>query len=327
MNILVHLVYHYLQYSFVLFFPQLVSGPIIYYKELIPALTHGKICLNMIVRGGILISIGLFKKIVLADNFNSFFDNKMNMFFDLSFFDMWKIIFFNAFQFYFDFSGYIDLALGSALLFGVKLPINFNSPLRASNIQELWRNWHITLTRFLKKNIYIPLGGNHHGVVRLIFSILVTFVIAGVWHGAGWNYILWGAINGIGMILFFIWRNLNIKVPYVFSWGLTFLFFSISLILLRIDRIEMVQNLLMSLVSFEEVLFAILFDFKFFSMENFFLVTAFIIILQKENTNIYLDSIKSFQFKHILVTIVSLLLSAYYYLRVGTTNEFIYFNF
>jgi len=189
---------------FILFFPQLVAGPIVHYNELIPQIREGawrEFKESYFSRGVVLFSIGLFKKVVLADNLAVIANNSFaNVNTSLSAYDAWVGIFAYSFQIYFDFSGYADMAIGLALLFGIKLPINFNSPYKSRNIIEFWRNWHITLSNFLKEHIYIPLGGNRAGLGRASFNILVTMVIGGVWHGAGWTFLLWGFLHGVLLV-------------------------------------------------------------------------------------------------------------------------------
>jgi len=189
---------------FILFFPQLIAGPIVHYNELIPQIRSGvwrKFKEAYFSTGVVLFSIGLFKKVVLADNLAVIANNSFaNVSSSLSSYDAWIGIFAYSFQIYFDFSGYADMAIGLALMFGIKLPINFNSPYKSRNIIEFWRNWHITLSNFLKEHLYIPLGGNRVGLGRASFNIMVTMVIGGVWHGAGWTFLLWGIAHGLLLV-------------------------------------------------------------------------------------------------------------------------------
>jgi D-alanyl-lipoteichoic acid acyltransferase DltB (MBOAT superfamily) len=185
---------------FVLFFPQLVAGPIVHYREIITQIDTGvleKVNWRKIETGIVLFSMGLFKKVVLADQFFPLADKAFGQIDTLSSMDAWAGLFAYTFGIYFDFSGYTDMALGLALFFGIKLPVNFNSPYKAVDIADFWRRWHITLSHFLRDYIYIPLGGNRKGEKREVFNLLTTMTLGGIWHGAGWTFLLWGLLHGL----------------------------------------------------------------------------------------------------------------------------------
>ncbi|MCP4410143.1 MAG: MBOAT family protein [Gammaproteobacteria bacterium] len=198
---------------FVTFFPQLIAGPIVHHKEMMPqfvkGITQSKNFENLAV-GLTIFSIGLFKKVLIADNLAAVADKP----FDaaaagviLTFFEAWIASFAYAFQLYFDFSGYSDMAIGIARMFGIKLPINFNSPYKATSIIDFWRRWHITLSRFLKDYLYIPLGGNRRGNIRRYVNIFITMLLGGLWHGASWNFVIWGALHGFYLMLNHGWNG------------------------------------------------------------------------------------------------------------------------
>ena len=195
---------------FVLFFPQLVAGPIVHYNELIPQIKQPRFLhfnKSNFNAGLVLFSIGLFKKVVLADSLglianNAFSDSS------LSSYEAWRGIVAYSFQIYFDFSGYADMAIALALFFGIKLPVNFNSPYKSKNIVEFWRNWHITLSNFLKDYIYIPLGGSRVKIGRQAFNLLATMGLGGLWHGAGWNFIVWGIAHGVCLAVLHVWNTI-----------------------------------------------------------------------------------------------------------------------
>jgi D-alanyl-lipoteichoic acid acyltransferase DltB (MBOAT superfamily) len=153
--------------------------------------------------------IGLFKKVVIADSI-ALYSTPM---FDgahqgatISFFPAWGGALSYTFQLYFDFSGYSDMAVGLAYLFGIRLPLNFYSPYKATSIIEFWKLWHITLSRFLRDYLYIPLGGNRKGPSRRMTNLLITMLLGGLWHGAGWTFVIWGALHGLYLILNHLWR-------------------------------------------------------------------------------------------------------------------------
>ncbi len=199
---------------FVVFFPQLIAGPIVLQKDTIPQFKlpvfQSKLFLNLAV-GGTLFAIGLFKKIVLADGIaplaNAVFglaDGGQPVPMEAA----WIGALAYTFQIYFDFSGYCDMALGLARMFGIRLPINFNSPYKAVNIVDFWRRWHITLSRFLRDYLYIPLGGNRHGKGRRYLNLFATMVLGGLWHGASWNFVIWGALHGFYLSVNHAWTAL-----------------------------------------------------------------------------------------------------------------------
>jgi len=184
---------------FVLFFPQLVAGPIVHYKELIPQILSpkwAKFDAEKFRVGIVLFAMGLFKKVVLADNLSCIADTAFATP-ALNTYEAWMGIFAYTLQIYFDFSGYADMAVGLGLLFGIKLPINFDSPYKSDGIIQFWRRWHITLSRFLRDYVYIPLGGNRNGEFKKITNLLITMSIGGIWHGAGWGFLLWGLAHGV----------------------------------------------------------------------------------------------------------------------------------
>jgi D-alanyl-lipoteichoic acid acyltransferase DltB (MBOAT superfamily) len=188
---------------FVSFFPHLIAGPIMHYREMMPQFTHLSITrthLRIIGLGVMFFSIGLFKKVVMADHFAAISDPAFanaTTAQPLGALEAWQGMLAYTFQIYFDFSGYAEMAIGLGLLFGIWLPINFNSPYKANSIVDFWRRWHITLSNFLRDYLYIPLGGNRTGQWRQATNLLVTMLLAGLWHGAGWTFVLWGGLHGL----------------------------------------------------------------------------------------------------------------------------------
>ncbi|MBN8184708.1 MBOAT family O-acyltransferase [Roseibium aggregatum] len=199
---------------FVVFFPQLIAGPIVMQKETIPQFRlpvfRNKLVLNLAV-GGTLFAIGLFKKIVLADGIAPYANGVFNLAETTSgvpFEAAWIGALAYSFQLYFDFSGYCDMALGLARLFGIRLPVNFNSPYKAISISDFWRRWHITLSHFLRDYLYIPLGGNRSGPVRRYTNLMITMLLGGLWHGASWTFVFWGGLHGAYLAINHGWSAL-----------------------------------------------------------------------------------------------------------------------
>lgn len=207
--------YNFLHYClFVTFFPQLIAGPIVHHKEMLPQFakdTIYKLKINNIAIGLTIFSIGLFKKVMIADNFALYATPVFNAAEQqdaINFFMAWQGALAYTFQLYFDFSGYSDMAIGIARLFGIRLPINFNSPYKAYNIIDFWRRWHMTLSRFLRDYLYIPLGGNRLGKKRRYINLMLTMLLGGLWHGAGWSFIIWGGLHGSYLIINTLWRGI-----------------------------------------------------------------------------------------------------------------------
>jgi D-alanyl-lipoteichoic acid acyltransferase DltB (MBOAT superfamily) len=229
--------YDFLNYAvFVTFFPQLIAGPIVHHKEMMPQFAQArKLLINYrnIVLGLFVFSMGIFKKVVIADTFAVWATNGFDHAEVLTFVEAWLTSLSYTFQLYFDFSGYTDMAIGVALLFNIVLPTNFNSPYKATSIQDFWRRWHITLSRFLRDYIYIPLGGNRKGSFRTYSNLMTTFIIGGIWHGAGWTFIFWGFLHGIALVINRMWDQMGLKMNAILGWFITFNFVNIAWVFFR----------------------------------------------------------------------------------------------
>jgi len=215
--------YNFLHYClFVTFFPQLIAGPIVHHKEMLPQFANNDIykanSKNLSI-GLLIFTIGLFKKVIIADNL-ALFANPVFASLDnsgaITFFSAWSGALAYSFQLYFDFSGYSDMAIGIAYMFGIKLPMNFYSPYKSTSIIEFWRRWHITLSRFLRDYLYITMGGSRKGAYRRYVNLFVTMLIGGIWHGAGWTFIIWGGLHGVYLIINHSWRHTRV---YILKWA------------------------------------------------------------------------------------------------------------
>ncbi len=247
--------YDFLNYAlFVTFFPQLIAGPIVHHAEMMPQFAKAKNRVknyyNMAL-GLFVFAIGLFKKVVLADAFAVWATQGFDLSESLNFYEAWLTSLSYTFQIYFDFSGYTDMAIGSALLFNIRLPANFASPYKSLNIQDFWRRWHITLSRFLKDYIYIPLGGNRKGVLRTHTNLLLTFLIGGIWHGAGWTFVFWGFLHGIALVIHRIWSSLGFRMHYIIGWFLTFQFINVTWVFFRAETWDDALKVLRGMASIE----------------------------------------------------------------------------
>lgn len=199
---------------FVTYFPHLVAGPILHHSEMMPQFAQRetyRFDLHNFTLGLVIFAAGLFKKVVLADGIQPFvgpvFDG--NPAAPLSALEAWGGALAYTLQLYFDFSGYSDMAIGLSKMFNVDLPLNFNSPYKAWNIVEFWRRWHMTLSRFLRDYLYIPLGGNRYGNARRYLNLAATMLLGGLWHGAAWTFVIWGALHGIYLVINHAWQALR----------------------------------------------------------------------------------------------------------------------
>lgn len=185
---------------FVSFFPQLIAGPIVTHNEMLPQfrkIGHKKWNEEQFARGVFIFVLGMSKKVLIADTFGAAVDTGYTMVEMLNSPDALLVMLFYTLQLYFDFSGYCDMAIGIGQMLGIDIPVNFYSPYKACNIIDFWKRWHITLSRFFTKNIYIPLGGNRRGRARMYCNLFLIFFLSGLWHGAGWTFILWGVMHGV----------------------------------------------------------------------------------------------------------------------------------
>lgn len=202
--------YRFVHYSlFVTYFPHLIAGPILHHGEMIRQFDDPqgyRFDRENFEVGLSIFSLGLVKKVLVADTLAPYASSLFSNPHEATLISAWAGVLAYSFQLYFDFSGYCDMAIGVSRLFGIRLPINFNSPYKAESIIEFWRRWHITLSRFLRNYLYIPLGGNAHGATRRFANLLTTMLIGGLWHGAGWTFIIWGGLHGAYLVGNHAWR-------------------------------------------------------------------------------------------------------------------------
>jgi D-alanyl-lipoteichoic acid acyltransferase DltB (MBOAT superfamily) len=246
---------------FVTYFPHLIAGPILHHAEMMPQFaspsTYRWNYQNISV-GLTFFAIGLFKKVVLADGIAVYvapaFGAKAP-----TLFEAWSGSLSYALQIYFDFSGYSDMAIGLSRLFGVVLPLNFNSPYKAKNIVDFWRRWHMTLSRFLRDYLYISLGGNRRGATWRYTNLMVTMLLGGLWHGAGWTFVIWGGLHGIYLVIFHAWRAVKnqMGVSKIAPWRLgraaalivTFLAVVVGWVLFRAENLDEAARVLTGMVG------------------------------------------------------------------------------
>ena len=251
---------------FVMFFPQLLAGPITHHSEIFSQLKGPwafAVKPSNFMLGVTIFVIGLFKKVVLADHFAPLVSPAYEAAAagqPLDFFLAWQGAIAFKFQLYFDFSGYSEMALGSARLFGIQLPLNFNSPYRALNVVDFWRRWHMTLSRFLRDYVYIPLGGNRHGLVRRYANLMIVMLVGGLWHGAGWTYVIWGGLHGFYLLINHAWRGMaaHWRLPLVghfagrlLAWALTFSAVTLAWVFFRAPTVRAALGMVGSMLDID----------------------------------------------------------------------------
>jgi alginate O-acetyltransferase complex protein AlgI len=237
---------------FVTFFPHLLAGPIIHHSEMMPqfaSASNKRAAWENVGAGMFLLAIGLSKKVFLADPLvplvTAGFDHAQTV----GMLDAWLAALAYTLQIYFDFSGYTDMALGAALIFNIRLPINFDSPYRSLDLREFWHRWHMTLSRFLREYVYIPLGGNRAPEPRVLGNLLATFLLGGLWHGAAWTFVAWGALHGIGLCVVRIWSRTGLSLPPFAAWAVTFSFVLMTWVFFRAHSVSDAEALLRAMAG------------------------------------------------------------------------------
>ncbi len=239
---------------FVLLFPHLIAGPIVRHNELVPQFARdprGERLWMNIGAGLIIFTIGFAKKVLLADPLATVADPLFIRAAGhvLSFGEAWTATLGFSLQLFLDFSAYTEMAIGTALLFGLVLPENFRRPYLASNLRDFWQRWHISLSRFIRDYLYIPLGGSSHGAARYVIATLASMGICGLWHGAGWTFVVWGLWHGFGLIVCRGWQSLNRPMPAAIGWLLTMAFVILGWVIFRADSFTTATSVMASLVG------------------------------------------------------------------------------
>ena len=325
--------YDFLNYAlFVTFFPHLIAGPILHHSEMMPQFANlRKKIINPrnISVGLFLLAVGLFKKVMIADFLSPFVKDMFDGGHTLAFAEAWVASLAYTFQLYFDFSGYCDMALGIAYLFNIALPINFNSPYKANNIQDFWRKWHITLSRFLKNYIYIPLGGNRCGEMKTYRNLFLTFLIGGLWHGANWTFIMWGLMHGIATCIHRFWSKFNLKMHNLIAVVLTFLFINFTWVFFRSLTIHRAIDIIKSMFGMHGFVPLVIDKMRlsFFGgdvkLSLFLLIGCVVLAFFFKNSVQWAAKFKPNAI-YLTVTFVLLIVSI---LSINKVSEFLYFQF
>jgi D-alanyl-lipoteichoic acid acyltransferase DltB (MBOAT superfamily) len=317
-------------FAYTLYFPRLIAGPILRPSELIPQLLRNKSnTMSSVGLGLTLFTVGFVKKVFFADSMgdvvNSVFDDPIGH----SVPTYWLAMLGYTVQIYCDFSGYTDMALGSSIMLGLRLPMNFNKPYIALSLSDFWHRWHITLSRWLRQYIYIPLGGNRCSKPKYLSNIIVTMVLCGIWHGANWTFLLWGILHGIGLIVVGVIKFSRTAtkamkiIPNQLKWFLTFFFIVITWVFFRAPNIDTARIILIGAFTGD-----LNFEMFFFETNIFYLTLLGLFAFVHR-----FDSLSNVRFiyrwmnKAVLATLIIIAFATGIAISAGNSKDFIYFDF
>ena len=318
--------YNFLNYAlFITFFPQLLMGPIMHHKEIIPQFqTKWKSFIKWenVALGLFIFAIGLSKKTLIGDPLTYYaqyaFDNAQK----LSMVEAWYASVSYVLSYYFDLSGYADMAIGIGKMFNINIPKNFNSPYKARNFADYWKRWHITLSRFLSDYIYKSLGGNKSLVWVMYLNIMITFFVSGFWHGAGWNFVVWGLLNGIFVVMAHMMKKANLEMNFYVAWFLMFFGLILTRILFVSNDFADAWYVTTTLFDISNLRFENLFYIDPY-LQSFYIVLALYLALACKNSMEISENFKP-NFKYIFYTVILLSASLFTF---SSAKEFLYFQF
>lgn len=333
---------------YVTFFPKMLMGPIVKRDDLLPQFhdeAKRRVNSDNLIRGLRMFIFGLFKKVILADTFAGAVSWAwgLDSVSSASSMDWLLVMLAYTFQIYFDFSGYSDMAIGSALMMNIELPMNFDSPYKSYSIRDFWKRWHISLTKFLTEYIYIPLGGSKRGSGRTYLNTMIVFLISGIWHGANWTFILWGLLHGVFSVFDRLTEKWRKGVHPALQWMLTFLVVNVLWLLFRADSIGQWKDILCRILSFAdmqvsngliysisipyEAIFDALLQLEYFltRIRDFWVLLfyAFALVLCLSFENVYRREYRN----NVFTALVSAVLLAFTVTCIGGESVFVYFNF
>ena len=332
---------------FVTFFPQLIAGPIVHHKEMMPQFVSMKNKVKNyknITVGLFIFSIGLFKKVIIADTFAIWATAGFDTATTLNLLEAWIVSLSYTFQLYFDFSGYTDMAIGAALLFNIKLPINFNSPYKATGIIDFWQRWHITLSRFITIYIYTPLVKSFNKLTfhKAMIATIVTFLIAGLWHGASWMFVIFGGLHGLALVINNYWKKTKIKMNIILAWFITFNFVNIAFVFFRANEWDDATKVLRSMFSLDNIILPSILESVLPFLNKFgvefgwltqniqgksftfaWLIAGFILVLFFENSTKKLNNFKP----NIVSSFIFVAVFTISFYKLSGYSEFLYFRF
>jgi alginate O-acetyltransferase complex protein AlgI len=321
---------NFINYSlFVTFFPQLIAGPIVHHKDMMPqfdSLKKKVFDQSNLKLGFCVFSIGLFKKVILADTFAVWSDNGFSASDTLTFLQAWTTSISYTFQLYFDFSGYTDMAIGLALMLNISIPHNFNSPFQATSIIDFWKRWHMTLTNFIASYIYTPLLMSFKKITlfNAMITTFITMQIAGIWHGAEWKYILFGTLHSSALVLNHLSKSYGFSMNKFLGWLITFIFVTITFTIFRGE--DLYQSFTIISAMFDLSKSSV--NIRGIEPLNFvYIIISLAFVLYAKNTLNYIK-IKKFNFTFALfLFFISLLQLNSFLISDDNISKFIYFNF
>lgn len=337
--------YSLLEYMlFVTFFPQLIAGPIVLHNEIIPQfkdINNRKFNIDNFAKGLCAFSIGLVKKVIVADTFAKAADFGFANIDNLGMVNAMIVMVSYTFQIYFDFSGYCDMATGIGKFFNIDITMNFNSPYKSLTITEFWSRWHMTMTRFFTTYVYIPLGGNRKGTFRTYVNVMIVFLVSGLWHGASWTFILWGAMHGVVNVLTRMFKKTIEKCHPAFLWLSTFAFINVTWVFFRADSVSEALNFIKQILKLEitpvisnisnafvlpefKMLFTLIGKGNYVNyLWIVFILIALYACLQKKNTNERLKEFKASSVNAVVCAAVFV----WGLLSLSGVSTFLYWNF
>ena len=321
-------------FAFISFFPQLVAGPIERARDLLPQFSvPKKFDYDLTRKGLFFIAVGLFKKVVIADRLAVYVDEVYNDVAHVHGLPALVGVLFFAFQLYLDFSAYSQIAIGTAQLFGFKLSTNFNKPYLATSFKDFWARWHITLTNWFRDYLYFPLGGNRKGKLRTYLNVIIVFTVSGLWHGASWNFVIWGFLNGVFLAVFDKTFHLNPKnvlgkigscIFVTAVWGVSLIFFRSGSFN---DAMSMFGNLGIGNAA---ELYNYGFDkvemkFTLYLLAGLMLIELFLKNRQEKMEDFFFNKFFPLRWAvYVVIVVATIYLGVY---GIGNDNAFIYFQF
>ncbi len=317
--------------TYVTLFPQIVAGPIVRYKDVENEIESRSININLVGEGVLIFIKGLAKKVLLANNIGALWSTiKAQEIAELPALTAWIGILAFTFQIYFDFSGYSDMAVGLGKVLGFNFPQNFNFPYISKSVAEFWRRWHITLGTWFREYVYIPLGGNRKGLTRTIINLFITWMLTGFWHGASWNFVLWGVYFGVLIILerLFLGKLLK-KIPVILQVLYTFILVVFGWVMFEFDKLSNVFSYFGAMFGANSTPFAN--SNTLYYIISYAIIFVICIFFSSDISQKLAEKIKE-KFPKITgvltpVIAVLLLLICTAYLVDATYNPFLYFRF